>query len=82
MWWSPFLNNNMNLFKLRTNSICVIDGFYAFLYIVAIVRFSRSTYSVHENGGSMNLLLHISKPSSFPYTVEVASTDGLAGKLL
>lgn len=44
----------------------------------ATVEFVRSTYSIDESGGSVELKLIISEPSSFPYNVTVTTIHGSA----
>ena len=48
-------------------------------FLLAItVMFNQSAYIVDENGGSAQLTLILSNPSSVAVTILVATTDGLA----
>ena len=49
--------------------------------VVATIEFSQPEYNVNENNKSVDLILNINKPSSFPYTVTVVTNDRSAGKL-
>ena len=40
--------------------------------------FSETMYSINENGGSAEIRLTLSGPSSTPTTVQVFTTDGSA----
>ena len=49
------------------------------MYLLAItVMFTETTYSVDEDGGSVQIGVELSTPSSTATTVEVFHTDGSA----
>ena len=49
------------------------------MYLLAItVMFTETTYSVNENGGSVQIGVELSGPSSTDTVVEVFNTDGSA----
>ena len=45
------------------------------MLLVTSVKFNQSTYSVDENGGSVQLVLVLSNPSSFDITIQLFNTD-------
>ena len=46
------------------------------------VNFSPTMYTVSEDGGSVELMLVASGPTTFDYSVTVDTFDGTAGKLI
>ena len=48
------------------------------ILIAVIIMFDQTTYSVNEDGGSVQIALVLSRPSSTTVTVEMFNTDGSA----
>ena len=44
-------------------------------YIDVAVSFMKSTYSVNENGGAIEVELVLTKPSSTDFTIQVMNVD-------
>ena len=51
---------------------------YHLFYIAITVMFTDTTYSVDEDGGSVQIGVELSNPSSTDTRVEVFNTDGSA----
>ena len=51
---------------------------FLYVFLVATVMFSETTYSVNEKDGSAQIGLVISNPPSTATTVQVTNTDGSA----
>ena len=53
------------------NSIIIVT----YVHVVTTVKFSQSVYNVNEDSGLVQLMLVLSNPVSFGFTVEVFNTN-------
>ena len=54
------------------------DYLFMFVFLAITVMFGQTTYSVDEDGGSVQIVIVLSGPSSTDTIVEVNNTDGSA----
>ena len=59
--------------KYLANSYVLVN--FCSTYVAITMEFNQSVYSVDEDGGSLQLMLVLSNPSSFIITANVISTS-------